>query len=128
MGTDNKAPKDLALKIMSRIQKEERRRTRARLLFFGTLFFVSLFALIPALNELYVEFSQTGFSQFVSLIFSDAGTLAMYWQDFIFSLAESFPVIGTSMVLGSLFALLLSLRFVVRDASLMWRGSNASRA
>lgn len=101
--------------IMLKIDEKRRQRARVRLVCFGVLSILALSALVPAWRELNSEIAGTGFSQFFSLLFSDAGILAAYWQDFMMVLAESFPILGMSAVLASLFAFLASVRIVVKN-------------
>ena len=117
-------PIGLLNRIMLRIDEECRGLARARVFCFGSLSLIALLALIPASKELYSEISESGFLQFTSLLFSDAGALSAYSKDFIFSLVESFPAFGASAVLLSVFAFLFSLRFILRDASKVLRRSN----
>jgi len=117
-------PVGLLDRIMSRIAEERRHRARIRVACFGTLSLAAILTLVTASRELYVELMQSGFPQFISLLFSDAGILAAYWKEFAFSLAESFPIFAASMVLASVFVLLFSLRFLARDTDTMFRQPN----
>lgn len=103
-------------RIRSRIELEQRKTSvYARIVFFGVVACGGAIALVPALRELYAEFTQSGFAQFITLLFSDTGTIAMYWQDFLMSLAESLPAVGIAGVAMSVFAILLPLRFLLND-------------
>ena len=117
-------PLGLLGRIMLWIDGERRRRARIRVACFGTLSLAAIFTLVTASQELYAELTQSGFPQFISLLFSDTGILAAYWKEFAFSLAESFPIFAASMVLASVFVLLFSLRFLARDTDTMFRRPN----
>ncbi|HTY39737.1 MAG TPA: hypothetical protein VMC43_01440 [Candidatus Paceibacterota bacterium] len=108
-------PVGLLDKILVKIEVAEQRRARFRAVIYGILAMVGLAALIPAGWEFFAELNASGFTQFASLAFSDAGTLLVAWQDFLLSLVESFPIIGTAAVLGSVFVFLSSLRAFLRD-------------
>ncbi len=108
-------------RIIARIEREERKTgAYARIVFFGVAALVSVAAFVPAAQELYAEFSQSGFIQFLSLLFSDTGVIALYWQDFLMSLAETLPVFGIMGVAASMFVMLLSTRYLVNDVRSMW--------
>jgi ABC-type phosphate/phosphonate transport system permease subunit len=127
MNTDYKGPgisyinnqikpsRNLFGKILVRVEVARRRRLRLRIGFYGVLFIGALIGFFPAWSELQREATQSGFSQFISLFATDSTALIAYWQDFCFSLLESFPVIGIAGLLGIFFALLISLRSLVRD-------------
>ena len=103
-------------RIIKRIELEQRKTSvYTRIVFFGVLASAAMIALIPAIRELYAEFAQSGFIQFVSLLFSDTGVIALYWQDFLMSLAETLPVFGIMGVAASMFIMLLSTRYLLSD-------------
>lgn len=57
--------------------------------------------------------AQSDFWLLASLVFSDSGVVAEHWQEFLFSLSETFPTLGVSVILASMFgfALTLAVRF-----------------
>lgn len=116
-------PPGLLELIMLRIGEERRRAARIRIMCLGAVSLIALFSLVPAWQGFYAELAQSGFTQFMSLLFSDAGVVASYWQEFVMSLAESFPMFGLFAVLASVFALLLPLRFLARDMSAIFHRS-----
>jgi hypothetical protein len=112
-------PAGLLDAVMARIEKDERRRLILHFAFFGTVSAAALAGVFFAWHQLISEAAQSGFSSYISLLFSDAGLLAVYWQDFVFSLAESLPLIGLSALFASVFALLFSLRHIFRDINIL---------
>ena len=108
-------PEGLLETIMVRISGERRRLARIRFVFSTALSVVALLAIIPALRELNSEIVRSGFGQFLSLIFSDAGVLAAYWQDFTMTILESFPALGMSAVLAAAFAFIASARIAAKN-------------
>jgi hypothetical protein len=117
-------PAGLLDSIIFRINEEGLRTARIRFVCFSFLSLAALSALIPAWNELRSEATQSGFLQFFSLLFSDASIIAVYWQDFTMTVAESLPVFGISAVLAAMFAFLLSMRFMVRDRKIIFNRSH----
>jgi hypothetical protein len=103
-------------RIMAAIYDEQRfRRARVRVISFGLVALIALIAFIPAWRELQTEVTESGFQAYVSLLGSDTSVILTNIQDFGLLLAESFPVLGLAVVLTSIFAFLMSVRFVVRD-------------
>lgn len=89
--------------------------SRRRFFIFATLFLLSLISLIPAIKMLVNDFTNSGFIQFFSLIFSDSQIILNYWQSFVLTLLESLPIISTVIFLGILFVMLESIRFISKD-------------
>lgn len=106
-------PQRLYEAILQRIEFERRRAARFRLTFFALTALASFMALIPALQYLAADFYQSGFYQYVSIIFSDGSLTLTYWKDFTLLLADSFPVTATGLVLASLLIFLGSLRAMI---------------
>lgn len=112
-------PKDLLDRIFFRINKEQRKRVlRARIAAFGSLSIVAVFAMVFSLGELQAEISQSGFSYFISILFSDFWSISVYWKEFAISLIESMPIFGMAGVLGAIFLFLASLKVFAKDIHL----------
>ena len=107
--------------IFSRILEKERSSTRLRFGFYLSVAGLSCLALVPALRYAGQELSQSGFFDYLSLAFSDGGTVFAYWREFVLSLAESAPVFGIAIVLSVLFTALGSfmMAFKSRTAQLL---------
>lgn len=106
----NEPPAGLLDKIMARIRQEQSRIIARRLILASVALFASLGAFIPAINFLQKEFAQSGFWEFLSLIFSDLRTVIANWQDFGFALLESLPAMGLVAFLAALLVALWSLK------------------
>lgn len=52
--------------------------------------------------------AQSEFWNIVSLIFSDMATVAQNWQNFSYSLLETFPIISAAAILAPIMALMFS--------------------
>lgn len=101
-------PVRLLGKIVSTIRLE-REKIEKRKFFAGIAFFaVSIFTFIPAIKYFISEITQSGFSEYFSLLFSDAGTISMYWKEFGLVLLESMPIFAIACVLAVFFTLLVS--------------------
>ena len=75
----------------------------------------SVVAAVSAVLVLLSSLTTSGFWKFVSLIFSDGGTVMTYWQQFSLSLLESFSMPELVVSLACVFAVLLSLRFLLKN-------------
>ena len=95
----------------------EKRVARAELAFFSVLGFISFAGLIPVFKILSINFTQSGFFTYFSLLFSDGGLMAAYWKDFAFLLAESFPVMSIVGLLALVFVFFLSLWYVLKQVN-----------
>jgi hypothetical protein len=112
---DIKPPKSLFDAILERIHAEKKRYARIKLVLHGGLAAVSFAALIPSSLYVVSEFSQSGFNQFFSLLFSDGATVISYWKEFLLLLVESLPLFSTIALLIAIVTFLGSLKFVARD-------------
>ncbi|MFH1192822.1 MAG: hypothetical protein V1656_00685 [Candidatus Jorgensenbacteria bacterium] len=112
-----KAPAGLVASVMERIEARRRRMARVHLSLSVAGFGASLYAFVLAFGEFRAE-AAGGFSQFFSLLFSDAATVIRYGGDFALSLVESFPVTGTVALLGSVLVVLIFFRSMARDAGM----------
>lgn len=109
-------PKNLFAKIMRRVDEEIKLAAlRRRIIFFSILLVASIGAFIPAFQLAWAEFSESGFVDFLSLIFSDLNSVAAYWQNLGIALLESLPVVSAIAVLSVVFVFLQSLKFLARD-------------
>jgi len=113
-------PADLLAKIMQRVNRLQRVQSlRWRIGFFATATMASLVAFVPAYQNVHTAFVESGFMSFFSLAFSDLGATASHWQSVSFALAESFPVIGIVMLLSVVLVFLESLKYFMRNVSLI---------
>jgi len=107
---------DLFNKIMKRISTEKKLiAIKRRIMIFTVVAVFSIVALIPTLNSLWINLSNSGFVQFFSLLFSDGGMMLSYWQSFSLALLESLPILDVVAILAIILACLISIRFVFKD-------------
>ncbi len=103
-----KIPPDLAKKILAHIETIERRRLFIKCTAFGTLLAGSLGLVVYACFAVFADASHSGFTAFASLLFSDFSAATASFSDFMFSLAESFPLFSVTMFLSGIFFTLWS--------------------
>ena len=109
-------PTGLFDQVVSRLGREQRLLSlRRRIALFTVSAVFSALALLPAGQAVWSGLSESGFTHFFSLIFSDAQIVLVYWQSFTLSLLESLPVV----ILISFFAVILvfleSLKSLTKD-------------
>ena len=109
-------PEGIFGRIMARLRAEQRLLTiKRRMAIFSIGLIGSGVAFIPVFKMAQVEISNSGFLQFFSLLFSDFGTVAAYWQSFVLSLLETFPAVSAAALLSVILVFLGSLKFLVRN-------------
>src|SRR3989344_3162636 len=109
-------PEWLYKNILARIGREKVRAARIRLAGLAGLAIISASALIPAYQYAAEEFYQSGFSQYLSVAFSDSSVALIYWKEFALTLAESAPVLGAIILLSVIFTLLGSVTLTIKNA------------
>lgn len=110
---------DLLDRIMNRIDTEKmlvptfRVKIRLILAIIGAC--AAMTFIVPLWNIFQNDMAQSGFAQFVSLLFSDLDTVVNVWQDYAFSLIESLPLLSLTAILSTVLLLLFALKYLARD-------------
>jgi len=94
------------------IEAREKRSSKIKSFSYGIIGIISLVGLVPAVENLIEQFSQSGFYQYLSLAFSDLGLVSLYWKEFMSSLAETIPATSLMLTLVLFFIFLLSFKRV----------------
>lgn len=108
-------PAGLLDKILARIQKEKRFSAIRQTIIFTCTLMASLLACFPAFKLLYAEANQSGFLNFLSLIFSDFSLIMPYWQNFGLALLESLPSISLAAFLFIFIMVLQSIKLLLKN-------------
>ena len=119
-------PEGLGERIFSAIEQRRSREAKMRFVLITIIALSSSLALIPATRYLIRAFSESGFIQYASLIFSDSTAVLSSWQTFTLSLLESLPVMELIVSLSIVFVLLESIRFAAKNARLAFPHSDLS--
>lgn len=108
-------PANLRDKVICRLEKE-RKLAVLRKKFWGWAIVSVLMAIACAMVEriFMLQITQSGFSEYLTLIFSDFQTVTGAWQDFVLSLLESLPALTTAELLATILAFLISLYYAIR--------------
>ncbi|OGI60309.1 hypothetical protein A2641_01125 [Candidatus Nomurabacteria bacterium RIFCSPHIGHO2_01_FULL_37_25] len=106
---------NLADDIWKAVIKRNQRIVYSKLITLSLTGFVSLYSLAPAFRMLALDFSQSGFYEYLSLTFSSGGSIVAYWKDFLLLLAESLPVMSILLFLMLVFVFFLSLKYAIKQ-------------
>lgn len=112
-------PAELHGKIMRRVARIKRRTLFIKTIGFGMLFVGSAALVAAGYLNLMSAFAQSGFLDFISLLFTDFGAATANFQDFVFSTLESFPVFSASFLVGGMIAVIWSAAHFIDDISEM---------
>jgi hypothetical protein len=112
-------PAGLQHKVMRRIEAAKRRALIIKTTGFGLLFAGSIAILVAAYLNLTAALVQSGFLNFASLFFSDFGVAMANFQDFAFSIVESFPVFSAAFLIAGVIAVIWSAAHFIEDISQM---------
>lgn len=95
------------------ISIRERRTSILKSWSYGFVGVLSFIFLIPTINSLITQFAQSGFYQYLSLAFSDIGSISLYWKEFMSSLVEAIPATSLMLTFILFFILLVSFKRAV---------------
>lgn len=110
-----RTPENLSAVILARVEREQQRAARVHLIFSVPLAFISATAVVISFQYLAQEIARSGILEYFSVLFSDGGSILTYWKEFVLSLAEQTPVLGATLFLGALLALLGSLKAIAKN-------------
>lgn len=110
-----KAKEGLRNKVLLAIRKKEQK--RARFFAFSSLIFIvpSVWALFIYTKSVFEALYSSGFSEYLSLIFSDTDIVFAYWREFSLSLVESIPFANIIIVLILAVLVAFSARVLARN-------------
>lgn len=111
------APEDLYKGVLLRLTIEQGRAVKRRFAIAAASLVASVTAAVVAVLALASSLTASGFWKFISLIFTDGGTVVTYWQQFSLSLLESFSMTEMVVSLACIFAVILSIRFMLKNRS-----------
>ncbi|MFA5000699.1 MAG: hypothetical protein WC531_00520 [Candidatus Paceibacterota bacterium] len=116
----NDLPADLAGLTLARLEREQKKRARRNLLIFGAVDIFSVVGLVTAGLSLVNLLASSSFYNYLSLLWSDSGTLALYWQELLLSLVESLPFLGLTVFLAIILVMLISLAKTLTNFKLFY--------
>jgi hypothetical protein len=100
MYMDRIEPSAIAIQnIRNGVVQEEYRRAKHLLIIFLSLLLSSVFGMIASIGYLMWDINDTGFVEYFGLLLSGDYSIYPYWKEFLYSIAETFPVFGAIMFL-----------------------------
>ncbi len=83
---------------------------------------LSMASIIMSAYYAWKSMVSSGVFSYVSLAFSDTGTLLTYWKEFAFTLLESLPMLSAAAFLGAVALFIWSGTRVIRDSKVHFVG------
>lgn len=111
-------PEHLSERVLFRIHEESAKQVRRENIAWGGIFSASLLAFIASGIHAATVFASGSFGSYFSLIFSDRGTVATLWKQFLLSLVESFPFMEIIIFIASIALVLWSIRKLTKKIPL----------
>jgi hypothetical protein len=112
-------PADLTEKILFRITRHEQRMLSIKIAVSTLIFSVSTAIMVINSIKLTSTLFTSGFFGIASLAFSDFSSIMANFPDFAYSMAESFPIFTTAVLLGGIMFAVWSMAALIDETSLM---------
>ena len=106
-----KPTRELRQNILLGIKQEERRRAKVYLFAYASIIPLSVLGIVLSFRYMSEGFYQSGFYEYLSLLFSGDSAIYVYWKELLLSLIDSMPIIGM-------------IAFLVALGALVWSGAN----
>ncbi len=109
-----KPPKRLFQAIIERLKIEKTLKIfKGKFTLFSGLLALSVVFIVLAIFIFRYDVSDSESSSFASLLFSDTSAILTYYKYFVPAFLESMPAVSITIVLAAIFAVMVSLRFIV---------------
>ena len=96
--------------ILSTILTKSTQITKWKRFGYLSLSILSLSGSVLSIKVLIEQAGRLGFFRYLSLAFSDSGVIALYWKEYVLSLADSLPIASLGVSLFLLFVLFVSIQ------------------
>jgi len=106
--------------VLVRLQREQKKRARRNLLIFGLADVFSATGLMTTCFYSANLLASSGFYNYLSLLWSDGGAVALYWRELLLSLIESLPLLGLTAFLVVVLVLIISLAKTLANLKLFY--------
>jgi hypothetical protein len=107
-------------RVLAHLKQEQKCFARRNLVVFGLVDLLSASGLIASGFYLASLSASSGFYNYLSLLWLDRGVVIGYWQELLFSLMDSLPVVGVIAFLAVALALILSLAKTMANFKLFY--------
>ena len=107
---------ELLGRVVSRVHEESRyRQFKRSFLVYSLSGVVAVVVFIYSLTWLSTSVASSGFGDILSLIGTDFGLVASFWQNYLMSLLETAPVASFTFLLSSASLILFVIRFLMKN-------------
>lgn len=106
-----KSPDLLGSRILSGISREQSIRLKRQILITRIVGVVSFVSFFPIFINLVSQMQNSGFWNYLALLFTDTSVVMIYWKSFSMSLIEATPIFPLTLILISLLGLSISFKF-----------------
>jgi len=111
---------ELESRILARVDMLRVRRARLQFAFATTVGISAFAGAIPALQFVTTELTQSGFFSYSALLFSDAGAIFSFWQEFLLTLIEALPVLAISLLVSMILIFVFALQIALSRLPDAW--------
>lgn len=101
--------------IWHSIENYQNKKRQIKFWIYSGIGIISLVGFIPSLLSLLEQFSNSGFYNYFSLIFSNNSSISLYWKELLLSIAGSLPVLSLMVSIFLLLILFLSIKQTIRQ-------------
>lgn len=108
---DINPPADLEAKVLKSVEMALEKKNKNRKIIGFSVFSVSLISFIDFIIYTIHAFQQSGFSTYLSLIFSDSKIVLNNFGGFILSLVDSLPFFAITITLAMILIILVSVKY-----------------
>lgn len=112
---DVNPPKDLKDKILKSVETAIERKNRNRKIIGFSIFSISMISFVDFAIMAIRELQQSGFSAYLSLIFSDSKLVLGNLGEFTLSLIDSLPTFAITITLVSILVILISIKYAMNN-------------
>ncbi len=116
MNQDTEVCNRILKSVICRVEQFEVTRSHRKSIAYKTISIVAVIALIPIIYFILQSSSQSGFREYLSLVFSDGAYMIQNWKEFLLSTASSLPIVGGIMTLLVLFILTTAIQKNVENS------------
>lgn len=114
---EQEVPEGLQNSVLMRIERVQIRRARVRFFVMGGSMIVLFVLALPAFQYMAGELNASGFTTYLSVLFSNSNIAFANWKEFGLVLLESLPVFGLSVFLVVAFGFFGTLRGAVKNVN-----------
>ena len=100
-------------RVVFAVNREERKMATIKVSIFSVLSFVSVSGFLWSFKYLFESMASSGFSQFLSLVFSDGFSVLKYAGDYILSMTDSLPIVALLLFLVVTLMAVISVSYMI---------------